>query len=181
MKEIWKDIAGYEGLYQVSNLGNVRSLNYRRHGYVKQLTPKVNNKGYLWVELSFNRKRRCFSIHRLVAEAFVDNPYDFPEVNHIDEIKQNNKHDNLEWCTHKYNNQYSRIRHPENYVRNVRSCKSYKHNICVEQKRRDGTIVNTYKNIADAVKETGFNNWSITQCCQGIRKQAYGYKWEFAV
>ena len=84
MKEIWKDIEGYEGRYQISNLGNVMSLNYGNHGYPRQLTPKCNNSGRLWVELIVDGERKPFLIHRLVAMAFIPNPEGYPQVNHKD-------------------------------------------------------------------------------------------------
>lgn len=105
MEEIWKDIKGYEGKYQVSNYGSVKTLNYRRTGTARLLIPK-NDKGYLAVGLYKNGKRKMFLIHRLVAEAFIPNPENLPQVNHIDEDKTNNYVENLEWCTQSYNNNY---------------------------------------------------------------------------
>ena len=99
MEEIWKDIDGYEGLYQISNLGNVKSLNYRNQGIERILTPKCNNAGRLWVELARNGDRKPMLIHRLVAMAFIPNPNGYPQVNHMDENPKNNRVDNLEWCT----------------------------------------------------------------------------------
>ena len=113
MEEIWKDIDGFEGLYQVSNFGNVMSLNYGNRGYAKKLTPKCNNSGRLWVELLKGGKRKCMLVHRLVALAFIPNPNNFPQINHKDENPKNNFAFNLEWCTQSYNNNYSIERHPE--------------------------------------------------------------------
>lgn len=113
MEEIWKDIDGFEGLYQVSNFGNVMSLNYGNRGYAKKLTPKFNNSGRLWVELLKGGKRKCMLVHRLVALAFIPNPNNFPQINHKDENPKNNFAFNLEWCTQSYNNHYSIERHPE--------------------------------------------------------------------
>lgn len=109
MQEIWKDINGYEGLYQISNLGNVKSIQYFNHANNKiyprnkLLKPLINEKGYFRVDLfKLGKTKRC-RIHRLVAEAFIPNLNNFPEVNHIDGNKSNNRVDNLEWCTHKHN------------------------------------------------------------------------------
>lgn len=105
MKEIWKDIKGYENKYQISNLGRVKALDYRRTKKEKILDSR-NNKGYKAIALWNNGKRRVFLIHRLVANAFIPNPNKFPQINHKDENKLNNSVDNLEWCTQFYNNIY---------------------------------------------------------------------------
>lgn len=105
--EIWKPIANYEGLYEVSNEGNVRSLNYRHTGKVQVLKLSVNRYGYLQVNLhSKEGKQKTYKVHRLVAQAFIPNPNNLPEVNHKDENKTNNCVENLEWCDRKYNNNY---------------------------------------------------------------------------
>lgn len=106
MEEVWKDIPGYEGLYQVSNTGEVKSLNYRGSGETKLLKQSTNKKGYKRVVLCKNRKKKNHSVHRLVAITFIPNPDNLPIVNHIDECKSNNMVSNLEWCTLVYNNAY---------------------------------------------------------------------------
>ena len=112
MTEIWKDIVGYEGLYQVSNLGNVKRLKSykgRGKGYIVEehlIQPSINSRGYQTVDLCKNGKTKTFSMHRLVAIAFLDNSDNLPEVNHKDEDKTNNCVDNLEWCDRVYNNNY---------------------------------------------------------------------------
>ena len=108
--EIWKDIEGYEGLYQVSNLGRVKSLErIDRLGRLKPgviLRPKVERGGYLLVGLHKEGKQKMFLVHRLVAHAFIPNPEGLPEINHRDEDKTNNLVDNLEYCDRKYNMNY---------------------------------------------------------------------------
>lgn len=115
MEEQWKDIKGYEGLYEVSNFGNVRSLDRvirsKHNGTMLRkgriLTPFYEEKkGYYQVSLSKDGKNKKHRVHRLVASAFLDNPHNYTDVNHKDEVKTNNNVDNLEWCTRKYNNNY---------------------------------------------------------------------------
>lgn len=106
MEEIWKYIQGYEGLYQISNLGRVKSLNYNHTKKEKILQYRINERGYKYISLCVNNIRKSFKIHRLVAEAFIPNPHNYPCINHKDEDKTNNCVDNLEWCTYKYNSNY---------------------------------------------------------------------------
>lgn len=105
-KQIWREIPGYEGLYQVSNTGRVRSLNYngtRKTKVLKQITDKL---GYKRVNLFKNNKKKNYLVHRLVALAFIPNPNNYPIINHKDENPSNNYYKNLEWCTYEYNNNY---------------------------------------------------------------------------
>ena len=108
--EIWKDVVGFEGLYKVSNKGNVFSverLNSRgRKCGGLTLKPRYVGNGYLYVDLHNNGKRESKYIHRLVTEAFIPNPESLPQINHIDEVKDNNNIENLEWCDSMYNNNY---------------------------------------------------------------------------
>lgn len=106
--EKWKDIQGYENLYQVSNLGRVKSLHWGRS---KILSPRNYGRGYQHVWLSKNSKRTSPAIHRLVANAFIDNPKNLPFVNHIDNTPPNNRSDNLEWCTAKGNMEHANKQH----------------------------------------------------------------------
>lgn len=115
--EIWKDIKDYEGLYQVSNLGNIKSLQKwngarGKHFYEpceRILTPTDNGHGYCIIGLVKNHFRKNHYVHRLVAEAFIENPYGYPQINHKDYNRKNNNVDNLEWCTSKQNTQYSSV------------------------------------------------------------------------
>ena len=116
IEEIWRPVVGYEGLYEVSNTGRVRSLDryvkgkgYRLHKG-KVLSPIKNKDGYLTVNLCCNGKIQHKTIHRLVIQTFIPNPDNLPEVNHLDEDKTNNSVDNLEWCTCSYNNNYGTLR-----------------------------------------------------------------------
>jgi hypothetical protein len=171
MKEIFKDIQGFEGLYQVSNLGNVKSLNYNHTGKEKILKPAKNNKGYLMVNLYKEGKQKTCKIHRLVAQSFIENPQNLPQVNHKNEIKTDNASSNLEWCTNEYNNNYG--------TRNQRVAESNTNNpnkskpvLCVET----GKI---YSSTNEVQRELGFSQGNISSACRGKYKQAYGYTWKY--
>lgn len=183
MEETWKDIPGYEGMYQVSNQGNVRSLNWGNRGYVRNLYLKKHNRGYRHVELAKDGKRKAFTVHRLVATAFIPNPNNYPTINHLDEDKTNNCVENLEWCTASHNVQYSIDRHPNAYKHGggKYSPRAWKYGgRKIVQLTLDGSFVREWADII-AIKKTRFSNaWSITQCCHGNRKTAYGFKWRFA-
>lgn len=121
INEQWKPVEGYEGLYEISNLGRVKSLNYNHTGKERILKPIKNIWGYLQVNLCRNGKVKRFFVHRLVASAFLPNPEGFEQVNHIDENKTNNVVSNIEWCSRWYNMHYgtmqeraaaSKINHP---------------------------------------------------------------------
>lgn len=104
--EIWKDIEGYEGLYQVSNYGKVKSLGNDKNKKSKMRKERTTKDGYIQIKLHKNGETKGFYIHRLVAQAFISNPNGYKEVNHIDENKRNNSSTNLEWCTRLYNVRY---------------------------------------------------------------------------
>lgn len=107
MKEEFRDIKGYEGLYQVSNLGNVKSLgNGNSNNSKERILKPGNSNGYKRVVLSKNKEKKMYCVHRLVAQAFIHNPNNYPMINHKDENPLNNCVENLEWCTCKYNNNY---------------------------------------------------------------------------
>lgn len=185
-EEVWKPIKGFEGLYEISNTGKVKSF-HKKEPFL--LTPKKNNRGYLWVELKNITNISHSQIHRLVAETFLENPNKYPVVNHKDENPLNNNVSNLEWCTKSYNRRYSLMLHPER--NKVRRCRPY--NLSCVEKTRDGfftyphilqldmqgNVIKEWECPSAIVRELGYNNWSITQTCRGIRKQAYGYKWAF--
>ncbi len=170
--EHWKDIKGYEGRYQVSDLGNVKSFVGKTP---KLLVPKCNNSGRLHVQLSDGHNNVKYKlIHRLVGEAFIPNPDGLPQINHLDENPKNNRVENLEWCTHEYNVQYYAERHKGK----PRTPWRYPQRIVQEQ--MDGKIVREWENITTIHRVTNLHSFPITECCKGNRKQAYGYKWHFA-
>ena len=179
--EVWKDIPGYEGLYQVSNLGNVRSLRYRNRDEVRELFLKPHNQGYLQVELHKDGKRKMFTVHRLVAMAFVDGYEEGKQVNHIDENKKNNVSTNLEWVTVSQNVLHSLLRrtvpatrkYPKFYARTDRRP--------VIQMSLDGEVIARWDSTIKVKEKLGYSDWSVKQCCRGNRRTAYGYKWQYAI
>ncbi len=168
--EIWKDINGYEGLYQVSNLGRVRSFpRYGTTNCIHYLSTKIyGSNRYVRVVLSKDDVRHSFSVHRLVAEAFLPNPNNLPMVNHKDEDSSNNCVDNLEWCDVKYNNTYGTARN-----RASSNCK--KLIIGYDKEHSLGTY---FPSSTDAAV---FLNGSKSHICSCLKsgKTAYGYKWEY--
>ena len=132
MEEIWKDIKGYEGLYKVSNLGRVKSVHFNHSKKVteKILKPIKDRDGYVDAFLYKNGKVKHFKMHRLVAEAFIPNPNNLPQINHIDENVNNNRVDNLEWCTVGYNINYGkRNEKVSNALKGRKRSEEYKKNL----------------------------------------------------
>lgn len=171
-KEKWKDINGFENLYQISNYGNVKSLerhNYRYH-HIKEkiLKPSKNRKGYLTVTLWKDKKSYTKIVHILVAKAFIPNPNNFETVNHIDENKENNFETNLEWCSYKFNNNYG--------TRNERISQSLSKKI--NQFDLNGTFIKQWKNSIEAGDSLGIDSSSIRKCCLKQQKTCGGYIWK---
>lgn len=201
MDEIWKDIVGYEGLYQVSNKGRVKSLRYYGGNNEQIKSLGLRSDGYLNVSLSKNGKAISKSVHRLVAVAFIPNPENLEMVNHIDENKENNCVENLEWCTRSYNQIYSLKRHPErkkvfgdnlldengnNQSTYNKKGLPHKYKQRVIQKEKNGTYIKTFNNASEAGMILGFSSGDIISACiansDEIRKRkrtSHGYIWEF--
>lgn len=184
-EEIWKDIKGFEGLYQVSSFGRVRSLDtkiYHRtswgnYSYFtkrgKILKVCHNNKGYQMLSLYKNGKAKHCLVHRLVAEAFIPNPNNLPEVDHEDENKDNNNCSNLVWCDRLYNN-----------TKGIQSKEGRRKSASFRMKpvlqySLDGVLLHTYKGIRIAEEQTGINNRCIVSCCKGRIRTAGGYIWRY--
>ena len=175
MKEIWKPVRNYEGLYEglyeVSNTGKVKSLNYRKTGKERILKTYDNGHGYLFVVLSKDGNREQPLVHVLVATAFIENPDNLPEVNHKDENKYNNCMDNLEWCSHSYNNTYN------DKAKKV----GKKLSKSVIGINKISGLILEFPSTCEASRQTGIDQGNITKCCKGKRyKSAGGYYWHYA-
>ena len=162
MTENWKAVAGYEGLYEVSDMGRVKSL---WNGKEKILKPQKNTRGYLHVDLYKDGKKKTLNVHRLVAEAFISNPNNLDTVNHRDEVKTNNTVDNLEWMSREDNVAYSQ---PQWAKRSVQ----------MFDKSTDELLA-TFPSTMEAERVTGINHSNICSCCNGKIKSAGGYIWGF--
>jgi len=177
MNENWKDIAGYEGQYQVSDLGRIRSLNYKRTGQTQVLKPR-NNKGYLQINLYKDRKGKNFWIHRLVAKAFLPNPQNYPQINHVNEDKTNNAVSNLEWCSAKFNQNYGTCQKR----RAVKLKGKFVNGPCAKpvlQFNKAGNLIRKWPSAHEVERQLGFHHSSISQCCRGELKSAYDYFWKY--
>lgn len=176
MEEIWKDIKGYEGLYQVSNLGRVKSLerlaksNNNNYRIVKEkfLKKYEDKDGYIKVSLNKNAKSKAYAVHRLIAESFISNPNNYPCINHKDENKQNNNLENLEWCTVKYNNSYG------TRLQKIKQKKQ----IPIEQYDLNGNLIKKWNSAKEVYDKLGYNFSMIRKCCNNKIDKAYNYIWK---
>ena len=176
MKEEWRDIAGYEGLYQVSNFGRVKSLNYNHTiGKERILKPSITKRGYLMVVLFKNKKGKTFLIHRLVAQAFIPNPNNYPCVNHKSEIKTQNNVENLEWCDNKYNLNYgTRV---ERIFKKTTNGKCSKPVLQIDPTTDE--VIAEFPSIHQVQRELGYKIAHISACCKGRRKTCGNFKCQF--
>ena len=171
--EIWKDIVGYEGSYQVSYYGNILSLKFNKK---KLLNPGLNTNGYYQIALSLEGKKRRYLVSRLVALAFIPNPKNKRTVNHINGIPTDNRVINLEWATYGEN-----IHHA--FQLGLQKSRNGKDNCLsksVIQYSLDNKIIDKYESQTDAAKSTGIYRKSISSACVGRYKTAGGYVWKFA-
>lgn len=194
VKEEWRDIKEYEGFYQVSNLGRVRSIDrlaLNKYGVRnKPLKGKIlaqrTKDGYKIVHLSVDGVDKNEQVHRLVAKAFIPNPNNLPCVNHKDEVKSNNVVTNLEWCTIEYNNTYGTMQ--ERGAKKRLGKKMPREGVdkmALKHKKKigafkDGKLIECYDSAADAARcNPNYNYVSISACCNGRIKTYRGFEWKF--
>ena len=182
MLEIWDDIKGYEGLYQVSNMGRVKSLP-RKGTHVKEehiLKAYKDHKGYPQVGLLKRGKRKIVAVHRLVAETFILNPLNLPQVDHYDDNKENNCVYNLQWITNADNMAKAWQTGARSLEKTYKRGKENARSKIVNQYDLEGNFIKQWYCIKDIEKELGCNNRNISACCRHKRPTAYGFKWEYA-
>ena len=173
MVEKWKDIVGYEGRYKASNIGNVISLNYLHTGKQKELKQAVLTSGYCAVNLCKNGKSKLYSVHRLVATAFLPNPNKYKEVNHINENTKDNRVENLEWCDRLYNANYGTLKTRFRNIRAKNHCKP------IYQYTMYKNFIAEYQSAREITRKFGFDNCYICRCCKNGIGVAYGYLWSY--
>lgn len=179
-QEIWKPIEGYEGLYEVSNFGRVRSLDryvrnndaYNRKICGKIMKPHMNENGYMIVSLRNGGERhKKYRVHRLVALAFLPNPNNYTDVNHKDEVKHHNNLDNLEWCNRSYNSLYGTAQE---------RLSKHKYHPVEMRDVNNGRIIRKFESIKQASQDMNIKRSHISRVCRGERKTAGGYIWRYA-
>lgn len=179
MQEIWKDIKGYEGLYQVSNYGQIKSLRtWVGRKYIQRekiLKIRLEKEGYYKCSLRKNGKLKSFWVHRLVAQAFICNTNNYSCVNHIDENKTNNCVENLEWCTHSYNNNYGN--HNKKISKRLRNNPQISRKI--NQYDINGNFIKEWESIIEVERQLKIRNSHISECCKGKCKTAGGFIWKY--
>lgn len=177
-KEVWKDIPGYEGKYQASTLGKIRSLNYNNEKHCKILSPARNLKGYLQLNLRINGQVRCKKVHRLVAETFIQNLQNRPQVNHINGVKDDNRVENLEWCTNLENTQHSWIFLNRKSPIKGKFGRLHHNSIPVKMYNINGNFIREYESRTMAARELNLSSGHISEVVKNKRRQEGGYIWK---
>ena len=188
--EIWKDIPNYEGTYKINNFGEIRR--YNTYSTYDKRIPKYHNikahigkSGYYRVVLNKNNKAKNYLVHRLVAQAFIPNPNNLPQINHKDENKGNNSVNNLEWCTLKYNCNYgTRTQRIADKLKIMHKGKHFSKQNEFKKGQNAKKVINIttnkiYNSMQDAMKDTGIFVSNICNCCKGNIKTAGGYIWKY--
>lgn len=167
--EDWRDVIGYEGEYLISNFGNVKSLNFRNTGEIRDMGIYDDRQGYKVTILHKNGVPHNHKVHRLVATAFIPNPNKLPIINHRDEDKANNYVDNLEWCTVKYNNNYNGSMVERNKLKRRATL----------QYDLENNFIREFESLTQIKDEFGFDRSAISRCCRGIQQTSYGFIWRY--
>lgn len=179
MIEIWKDIKDYEGKYQISNLGNIKSLprqmGFYSNSNIKIINGYIKKEGYFQVDLYKDNHRKKFYTHRLVAKAFIYNPNNYPQINHKDENKSNNTVDNLEWCTAKYNINYGS--RTENAKKNKINHSKLSKKIL--QYDINNNFIKEFPSSMEIQRELGLFSTSIIRNCKRKTKTVGGFIWKY--
>lgn len=168
---MWKPIYNFPN-YEISEDGEVKSMNYNHTGSCRILKPSISNNGYYGVILVKGGKRFYKTVHRLVAETFIPNPTNLPFINHKDENRLNNTASNLEWCTAKYNIRYGSC------ISRRADKQRVSRGVPIVSMDNDGNKTK-YISAKEASRITGINQGSISQCCKGVRRVAGGLKWKY--
>lgn len=182
--EIWKDIVGFEGYYMVSSFGSVKSFDRRiQHNYggkatrLGRLLKLGVSHGYNYAYLSVNKTVKAFRVHRLVAEAFIPNPENRPQVNHKNGIKIDNKIENLEWSTSSENLQHAHSTGLKLGTKGKVGKDNIKSIPIKQLDPKDGKVIKVWDSIGVASRETGYEISNLIKCCKGRGKTAYGFRW----
>jgi hypothetical protein len=192
-EEIWKDIEGFEGLYQISSFGRVKSLpkkwvmtnNFGTFWVMKDeriLSPVISNKGYYVLSLVKNKRKKQFRVHQLVATHFLENNGNYNCINHIDGDKLNNNIENLEYCTHSHNQKEAfrlGLKQPSKSMLG-RLDDLCPNSIPINQYTLDGVFIKRWNSAREAMRHMGKKSNKIYMCCKHRKSQMYGYKWEYA-
>lgn len=184
-KEIWKDVEDYEGIFKISNKGRLKRVkNSHNMPDNNILKGSICMHGYRYYNMKVRGKGKKNKAHRLVAIAFLENPDNLPQVNHIDGNKLNNTAENLEWCDQKHNNRHALATGLRDIdmqqVRNMHKTMAKKQQRKVNQLDLDGDLIKQFDSMNEAADYFGGHSSNIRRVCKGKGKTAFGYKWEYA-